>query len=37
MGPIDRAETLPFFSDPIFYAPVPSCSQIYPYCAQYFN
>lgn len=31
VGPIDRSSILPYFSDPIFYMPVPSYSQSYPY------
>jgi len=37
VGPINRAEVLPYFSDPIFYMPVPSSSQSYPYTSQYYN
>ena len=31
VGPIDRNEILPYFSDPIFYMPIPSYSHSYPY------
>ena len=31
VGSIDRNEILPYFSDPIFYMPIPSYSQSYPY------
>lgn len=31
VGPIDRNEILPYFSDPIFYMPIPSGSQSYSY------
>lgn len=41
VGPIDRNEILPYFSDPIFYMPIPSGSykqSNYPYYgSQYFN
>jgi hypothetical protein len=40
VGPIDRNEILPYFSDPIFYMPTPTVSygQNYPYYArEYFN
>lgn len=37
VGPINRADVLPYFSDPIFYMPVPSYSQSYAYRSQYFN
>lgn len=31
VGPIDRSEVLPYFSDPIFYMSIPSGSQSYSY------
>lgn len=37
VGSIDRNEILPYFSDPIFYMPIPSYSQSYPYRSQYYN
>ncbi len=37
VGPIDRNEILPYFSDPIFYMPVPSGSQSYYYIQRYYN
>ncbi len=37
VGPIDRNEVLPYFSDPIFYMPVPSSSQGYSYASRYYN